>query len=370
MNENNYTDIFYLHKQVGENIKKNKDYIDKIDNEIDKLNRYIIDFQNKSLFNTIKKDIDYKISLLQEEKKCIETKVNSYNFYLLEFKDIGNAYNKELSSRKKISFMKTTDSKKENKMIKIYEDFYKLLKKYDFECQQNSDSDITKISDKTHTCKCGSSQFIFDSSIEICENCGIEREIYDVNINNTKSSLSKKFTIYERKVHFKENINQFQGKQNTHIKKEIYDSIERQLESYGLLNDTCIKEKRFENITKQHIVQIMKELKITKYYEDYILIYRNLTGKKVDDIPQNIENALLDDFDLFVKEYDKKYSSNTIRKSFINTRILLYQLLKKNKYPCKTEDFKILKTLERLSFHDDIIRDVFAILGWNSEILF
>jgi hypothetical protein len=79
-----------------------------------------------------------------------------------------------------------------------------------------------------------------------------------------------------------------------------------------------------------------------------------------------IDFTFAENDELFVLVNEKKIE----RKSFINTRILLFQLLTRRKYPCKVEDFNILKTLERLSFHDEIIQDVFHSLSWNYTKLF
>ena len=53
------------------------------------------------------------------------------------------------------------------------------------------------------------------------------------------------------------------------------------------------------------------------------------------------------------------------RKSFINVQYVLFQLLRRHKYPCKREDFNILKTLDRKAFHDDIMKELFEELNWN-----
>ena len=43
----------------------------------------------------------------------------------------------------------------------------------------------------------------------------------------------------------------------------------------------------------------------------------------------------------------------------------MYQLLLKFKHPCNKEDFTILKTLDRKTFHDEIMSNIFLQLGWN-----
>ena len=86
----------------------------------------------------------------------------------------------------------------------------------------------------------------------------------------------------------------------------------------------------------------------------------------------HLEPKLLEDFDLLVSQYDKKYKKNKklSRKNFINTHYVLYQLLRRHKYPCKKSDFNILKSNERKSFHDKICKELFKDLGWNFTTTF
>jgi hypothetical protein len=88
-----------------------------------------------------------------------------------------------------------------------------------------------------------------------------------------------------------------------------------------------------------------------------------MTGKKPDDISY-LEDKLLEDFDILTDLYDKKFK-NLERKNFINTQYILYQLLLRHKHPCSKEEFTILKTIDRKTFHDDITRVLFEINNWN-----
>ena len=100
-----------------------------------------------------------------------------------------------------------------------------------------------------------------------------------------------------------------------------------------------------------------------KHYENINLIHYTLTGKKPDDI-SNLEDNLLQDFDILAELYDRRYK-NIKRKNFINTQYVLYQLLTRYKHPCNKSDFTILKTVDRKAFHDDICKTLFEELGWN-----
>jgi hypothetical protein len=197
----------------------------------------------------------------------------------------------------------------------------------------------------------------------ILKNVTSYRDIDRVNI-------SSKYR-YEKKVHFKDAINQYQGKQNSNIPQIVYDNLEEQFELHHLLvgDKKTDKSIRFKNITKEHIALFLKELNYSKHYENINLIYSNITGAKLDDISY-LEDKLLDDFDQLTDLYDKMYKNSLQRKSFINTQYILYQLLLKNRHPCKKEDFSILKTMDRQNFHDEITSELFSELGWSFHSVF
>ena len=128
---------------------------------------------------------------------------------------------------------------------------------------------------------------------------------------------------------------------------------------------------RFSKITKEHILLFLKETSHSKHYEDIVLIYHKLTGKKVDDI-SHIEDKLMEDFDKISNVYDQKFkfTGKIDRKSFINTHYVLFQLLNRHKYPCRASDFNMLKTLDRKSFHDEIVKEIFEHLNFNFKPIF
>jgi hypothetical protein len=160
---------------------------------------------------------------------------------------------------------------------------------------------------------------------------------------------------------------QFQGKQNSTVERKVYENLEKQFDLHHLLvgDKTTPKHIRFKNIKKEHISLFLKELDYTKHYENINLIHYNMTGVKPDDIGY-LEDKLLDDFDTITEVYDKLFK-NINRKNFINTQYILYQLLIKHKHPCNKDDFTILKTIDRKTFHDDIYREISLKLEWSFQ---
>ena len=207
---------------------------------------------------------------------------------------------------------------------------------------------------------------IVDGNIYICHDCSAQQVILK-NVSSYRDidrvNISNKY-LYDRKIHFRDCINQHQGKQNSTIQQQVYDDLEDQFRKHHLLvEDADDKKLKFSKITKDHILMFLKELEYTKHYENANLIHYNITGNKPDDIGY-LEDSLLNDFDILTELYDKKFK-HLDRKNFINTQYVLFQLLLRHKHPCNKDDFNILKTVDRKTFHDEICKSLFEELGWN-----
>lgn len=235
-------------------------------------------------------------------------------------------------------------------------------------------------------CICGNKkEFIRDEDRAVCAICSTEQSL----ISNMSSfsdvgrvNMANKYT-YNRKVHFRDCIIQYQGKQKTYIPEEIYTIIEVKLVEKKLIDcdSNLPREKKYENVTRIMVLDILKELEskdVKKFYDDIVLIHHTLTGQPCDNI-EYLEDSLLDDFDKLTETYDNLYTNNeeekqsgsdyklktTKRKNFINAQFVLYQLLKKHGHPCNEMDFLTLKTSERKRFHHTICKELFSILGWK-----
>ena len=177
---------------------------------------------------------------------------------------------------------------------------------------------------------------------------------------------------YDRKVHFKECMKRFQGKQNCNIPQDVFNSIIHELKKYKLIPENYQldenKEEVLNNIKREHILMILKDLSYSKYYEDITYIYNKITRKKIPDISE-YENLLLSDFDRLLEVYDTSYKDDS-RKNFINNQYVLYQLLRRHNYNCNKEHFTFLKTNDRKSYHDQICAILFSKLNWTFRPLF
>ena len=368
----NDIDILSIHSEILQNFKFKKNNIDKYKVKLEQ-------FKNTQQISTlsikIKNDITHKIDKLKLYISDIEIN-KSENYYIMETTNILEEYNKEISKSYKVSFTGKTNL---NNIIK-----QKIIEKY-IDIAKNYNSNIVLYSDKKKSTKikCNNclnkKNFDINDNNYICIDCGNVISFVDNQSSykdNERVNISQKYT-YDRKIHFRDCINQFQGKQNSTINNKIYENLIEQFELHSLLEDSKDVKIRFKNITKEHIYLFLKETDHTKHYEDTILIHYKLTSKKPPDISM-LEPQLLEDFDTLTNLYDEKCKKDTKffekigteRKNFINTQYVLFQLLKRHKYKCKRTDFNILKTMDRQSYHDDICKELFEELNWNFSALF
>ena len=263
--------------------------------------------------------------------------------------------------------------KNDKEKTKIIYKYLEIAKKYiniELDIEKKNNSNKEKII--CNNCKNKKEFDIVDGDTYICLECFSQQVIFKHTSSYKdcdRINISSKYE-YDRKIHFRDCINQYGGKQNSTIEQVVYDDLEIQFEKHYLLvgDKNTVKQERFKNITKEHIMIFLKDLGYTKHYENVNLIHCNMTGKKPDDISY-LEDKLIADFDKLTELYDKMYK-DIERKNFINTQYVLFQLLKRHKHPCKEEDFSILKTTDRKTFHDDITKKLFEFLGWNFKSSF
>jgi hypothetical protein len=369
-------DILNIDKNIREKWKINNIKLSEIEQHIIEIREILSD--NKLSFHVVN-DLEDKIKNFEKEKNSYKQFQNNLNFYIMDVTPILEKYKSCLMRPKKISFLHKKDN--DNQEIRlIVKEYTSILKNYNI--HYNELEEMVLKNNKTQTkkkeCKeCKSQDFVFNeyNNVDICESCGTQEEkSYKSSCYKdiSRINISNKYT-YERRVHFKDCINQYQGKQNSTIDHKIYKDIEKQLDLHGLLEgkEDDSKEIRFKKVTKEHILLFLKEIGHTKHYEDIVLIFHNLTGKKIDDI-SHIEDKLMEDFDQISSLYDQKFkfTGKIDRKSFINTQYVLFQLLRRHKYPCKRTDFNMLKTLDRKSFHDEIVKEIFEHLNFNFTPIF
>lgn len=297
---------------------------------------------------------------------------NNCAFYLLETLPIIEKYKQSLETPIKINFSKQQKNAPPVDNSAMINDYLQIAIKYITEFDAFDISVLQK--DQRQACEvCASKKIFVDNLFIICEDCGHEKEAYQKLSPDSVKPVNQKY-IEERKAHFRDCMNQFQGKQNSRIDDKVFRDLENEFVKRKILigGPEMPRKERYRNVKFEHIMTFLKELGLDKQYDNAKYIYSVLTGAKCPDLSK-LEDQILNDFDILINLYIKKYKyeGKLERKSFLSVQYLLMAILKKNKFPCEKEDFiNILKTNDRKAFHDDIARVLFAELSWNFTPLF
>ena len=160
---------------------------------------------------------------------------------------------------------------------------------------------------------------------------------------------------YSRLNHFHDCIKEYQGTNKLKMKEEDIEQIE-----------DYFKDHSPESITRREIEKVCKMLgrKSAKGNENALL--RWLNPKVLDDI-SHLENDLLDDFNVFSKEYDLLARNDLTRKKFLYSQFVLFHMLRRRGHDCHPENFTMIRTDDRKKAHNEICRLIFKRLGWEFE---
>ncbi len=205
---------------------------------------------------------------------------------------------------------------------------------------------------------CLSSNLFYDdvSSDTVCMDCGFaqytfsgERSYKEEQENETKIIYS-----YKRENHFNEWLAQFQAKEVTNISQEVFD----------LLKSEFRKQKASKSdITHTRVRELLKKLKLNKYYEHVPYITSILNGIKPPRMTQDLEEKLRVMFHHIQKPFTKHCPPE--RKNFLSYSYILYKFCE-----LLSEDdflicFPLLKSKDKLYKQDQIWKNITDELHWE-----
>ena len=210
------------------------------------------------------------------------------------------------------------------------------------------------------TCKTCDSKTLkcISEGITTCYNCG-DTEKLNLSMTPEWNSYEnyefiKPFS-YKRSNHFKEWINQIQGREGTSIQVDILKLL------------ICeIKKERINDkklITYDKVKDYLKKLKLNKYYEHIPNIIHKLTGNRQLIISSELENKLVLMFDEIQKPFENNCPKN--RKNFLSYSYTLYkffQILQMEEYLIY---FPLLKSREKLFEQEVIWKNICKELNWK-----
>lgn len=190
-----------------------------------------------------------------------------------------------------------------------------------------------------------------------CANCGHQDFIL---VDSEKPSYKDppreiSYFAYKKINHLNEWLAQFQAKETTEIPQEIFDLIQTELKKERISDTQKLKASKLRDI--------LKKLKLSKYYEHVAHILNRLNGVQAPVLSREVEDKLRYMFREIQPSFIKHCPKG--RSNFLSYSYVLYkfcQLLELDEFlPC----FPLLKSREKLYMQDKIWQAICEDMGWE-----
>nr|QFG73729.1 MAG: VLTF3-like protein [Megaviridae environmental sample] len=196
------------------------------------------------------------------------------------------------------------------------------------------------------------------NSMFVCLECGIIENLssFGEGKNNTSSTSDiTKFSIYQRKNHFREWLNQLQARETTDIPDEVYDMIILELDKMRFVN--------LANLSPAIMRKILKKLNLSKYYENIFYIINKLNKLPPPTLTREQEDNLISMFKQIEEPFQLFKSAK--RKNILRYSYLLFKMCELLEYDEFLWCFKLLKNRNKLIQQDEIWKKICEHNGWE-----
>lgn len=193
--------------------------------------------------------------------------------------------------------------------------------------------------------------------VSICSNCGEQSHILiDTERPSYKEPPAEyNYFNYKRMDHFNEWLAQFQSKESTDIPNDVIDKIIIELKKQRITN--------IANLSSSKIRDILKKLKLNKYYEHISYIKYKINGIPPPIIEPPIENKLRAMFREIQNPFLKHCPKN--RNNFLSYSYCLHKFFELLGFEEYKNLFSLLKSREKLFGQDQIWKNICKELGWT-----
>ena len=194
--------------------------------------------------------------------------------------------------------------------------------------------------------------------VMICPECGYQDVLLVEQNRPLLRQVTKESTAsYKRINHFREWCSQLQGKESTDIPETVFEQILQEIKKEKIID----KKK----ITYNKMREILKKLKINKYYEHINYIINRINGMPTPHFPQELEDKLCSMF----KEIQGPFLNAVMRtakerKNFLSYAYCLHQFFKILNIPEYLKYTTLLKSREKLYVQDQIFKSICEELNW------
>jgi len=210
----------------------------------------------------------------------------------------------------------------------------------------------------------------YDGSNRInkCENCGIEKSYFPTDgcyicsecglmeeVIIDEDYVIKDISCYHRVGRFKEWLNQFQAKESTDIPESVYHQITQEINRRRITD--------LKNLKRTTIREILRELKLTKFYDHVPFIINKLNNIPAPKIPLALEKKLIFMFEKIEDVYPLYKPKH--RKNMISYPYILHKLFELLERDDLLKCFPFNKSQDVLREQDEIWEKICKHLNWE-----
>jgi hypothetical protein len=200
--------------------------------------------------------------------------------------------------------------------------------------------------------------FVNDEAFLTCFTCGLSKMYFSGDLVSFKEMQTYDFTRrfdYERPNHFSERLAQSQCKENVEIPESIMDLIHSELKKERIID--------MSKLTRNIMRNILKKIKLPKYYEHIPLIISKLDGEPSLKFTPELEEQFLVMFKEIQEPFEKHKPKD--RLNCLSYPYILYkfcELLEKDEF---LPLFPLLKNREKLYKTDQVWKKICKDLQWE-----
>jgi len=355
LNELNKLDEIEYYKNTSDILFQYYDTVSK-QSDINQHTNYLKDSNNKSKIykkDSKKKCINVNTKNILEALNNINDKKNDVEYENLSIsenicyddnKDKDDIYSNNLIEDKSV------DNNTIHDKSVLVDKYMAIINNKYIRNVEEENIEICKVCKNTMTC------LQYDAII-VCNFCGYQ-ELLLVEQNRPILKQNTKDTshfCYKRINHFREWCNQVQGKESTDIPDEIFERI--------LIEIKKEKITDLKKITYLKMRDILKRLRINKYYEHINYIINRINGIPTPQFSPELEDKLCNMFRSIQAPFLKHCPKD--RKNFLSYSYVLYkffQILGLNEY---LKYFPLLKSREKLYVQDQIWKKICVELNYK-----
>lgn len=194
-----------------------------------------------------------------------------------------------------------------------------------------------------------------DASVMICPSCGTSTRYLPTTREGLAFNEDVEFVnSYQKKNHLQELLNSVQGRETAPIPKNVIEDIQSELYKQGIV---CSKD-----ITRNKLYDVLKKLKMRRYYKNQTSILTQLTGIKPKRMLSYEEDQINLMFGVLQKVYEKHIPEGRI--NFLSYPYVLYKLCELLGMCWIKPYFKLLKGNTVLHKQDSVWKKICADIGW------